>query len=159
MKTFSTPYFKGKELVTYLEERLNTKAGICKLENKKNFSIFSKVIKPLYVFKKVYTSYSFAIANLIIPVGETAHAGFFQKGLGIVPNGKPWKLRCSGVIVHSLVSENGLPISYAFSSYNNKFIYRADLTKVLRPSLFYDDAETCAAGIHFLLNLKDAWEF
>ena len=126
---------------------------------------FYKVVKPLYVFKKT-NSYDGrggcveVITNLIIPVGAVVYA----------PDSAWWvqyldsryrKMRASKAIVHSQALRHGSHRQVDNSRsgyYNYSFIYKNG-TVVKPKERFSYESNQCDSGIHFFLNLADAYHY
>lgn len=170
MKNFNVekaPYLKGKILLAYLYKHLKSNPYSRKLNNSSggnhSHSLFWRTKKPLFVFKKVWTEglNPGAIANFEISVGESIHLPLNIEGTSFVPSElTEWKLRYSGVKVHSLrLCSTGSEVKEAYSMHDESFKYKADPTQILRPTTFSMKPSVCAEGIHFFLNLKDAWEY
>lgn len=113
-----------------------------------------KVHTDLPVFKKVYEHrYYSVIANLIIPKGATIRAGTSSWRH---PKHKR-KMRANRAMVHSLVTrDTHEQTAKAHSNYAINFEYVPG--KVVRPKKRFDwDDVECSTGIHFFLELKDAF--
>lgn len=146
---------KGDALKNYFLEhvKLTSKSG------------FYKVVKPLYVFKKtgaaILSRYynTGVVTNLIIPVGAIVYAP------DCVWEAPQWnsalrKMRASKAIVHSQALCHGKrrQVDNSRSDYCNSFIYKNGA--VVKPwSKFSYESYQCASGIHFFLNLADAYRY
>ena len=154
-KVLTTPYLDLPQQAKYLSKHLESPSDIRCLNTNAVISTFCTVKKPLFVFKRLGDG---VIANLEISLGAKVHANYFIREGKLHPAtwGK-WKLRASAAIVHSLCTRAGEPVKKGFSKYDPEFIYVAHPTKTLEPNAFSMNPDECAAGIHFFLNLKDAW--
>lgn len=116
------------------------------------------VKKDLKVFKKVYAfkNASPCIANLIIPTGAVIYTSTdWDYGCSTVGDRK---MRASRAIVNSIARcQDGLNIDIAYSSYCPSFVYKPG--KILVPNYFDLESDTCTGGIHFFLNLSDAFHY
>lgn len=125
---------------------------------------FYKVVKPLHVFKKTLDHSGWpalrrdVVTNLIIPVGARVYApdcAFLKEGSCDLR-----KMRASKAIVHSQALCHGKrrQVDGSRSAYRGSFIYKNG--KTVKPeksfSMKYD---RCDSGIHFFLNLADAYRY
>lgn len=122
-------------------------------------SEFYKVVKPLYVFKKTYKGGNDVVVNLIIPVGAKIYA----------PDSAGWtvdecsgyrKMRASKAIVHSQALRHGSrrQVDNSRSGHNYSFIYKNGAVVKPEEEFSYESSQ-CASGIHFFLNLADAYHY
>lgn len=117
------------------------------------------VIRDLPVFKKAFrpgTTYS-CIVNLIIPTGALVHSE--HEYWCECSNSDRRKMRASMAKIHTIVRIiDGKVIQKAESVHNYNFHYTSG--KVITPENGFSIADAaCAGGIHFFLNLKDAFEY
>lgn len=136
----------GKELKKYFMEHVEV-FPICG---------FYKVVRPLHVFKKTFSSnYNDSIiTNLIIPIGAVIYVN--DRAWGTKTYVETRKMRASRALVHSsfdLIRKKRIPITY--SEYCSAFQYKEGTTVVPKSEFSYE-SETCDSGIHFFLNLNDA---
>lgn len=118
------------------------------------------VTKNLYVFKKVErhgtNGTQRCIANLIIPVGSTINVS--SDYARNHPNVSLRKMRASCAKVKSIFTcLTGKEVFSASSLYYPSFVYVSGET--ILPGQFFMNYGTCAGGIHFFLNLHDAYYY
>lgn len=152
-QVLSVPYLDVAKQAKHLNKHLDDPYAIRASNTTYTFSVFSKVKKPLFVFKKLANN---LIANLEIPVGQKVHASYIIKNGKLTPWLREWKLRASGAIVHSLCTREGDTRQRGYSKHDGNFVYRPG-PELLKPDNFSLEPDECAGGIHFFLNLKDAW--
>lgn len=114
---------------------------------------FYKVTKELKVFKKLRQE---RIANLVIPVGalvRAPHDAFNPHFCPIVQ-----KMRASNAFVHSISDKSGKAFDVGFSIWDRAFKYRTGSTICPEQGFSMEDL-SCNSGIHFFLNLIDAYEY
>lgn len=118
-----------------------------------------RVTKPLHVFKKTHERMHDAITNLIIPVGAKVHADL--DGFDELCSADLRKMRASeAIVVSSARVRSRKPCKTPpNSSFDPRFKY-VDGT-IVKPfgNPFFNGPGTCAAGIHFFLNLQDALDY
>lgn len=129
----------------------------------KNRSLgFYRVHTDLPVFKKVLSQSlrDHAIANLIIPAGALIFAAERVWSDQTVLHDR--KMRASKAFVHSIVkadydcSNTEIEITRAMSGWAHSFIYAKGQT--VKPLSAFDLYQnTCTSGIHFFLNVRDAY--
>lgn len=132
-----------------IKKQLKNSGNVEHRYDKDHFRIKTNV--PLYGFKKVYLGGIWikeAIVNLIIPPDSV-----------IVCAGSH-KLRTNKAFVHSIVTcENRQEVEKAVSGYDKSFEYRKHALIVPEYGFDRDVVTTCAAGIHFFLDLKGAYNY
>lgn len=117
------------------------------------------VHERLLVFKKVHSKdLNFdRIANLILRPGTVIHAPVSAWQYGEPNRHDKRKMRASMAYIDSIAdSETGRLINSAVSEYDNSFKYVVD--KTVFPEYSFDtSSHICTSGIHFYLNVKDAY--
>lgn len=144
----------GDALKAYFMEHVTPLKGSAMLDMD-----FYRVTKPLHVFKTTH-NYGCTITNLIIPKGAIVYApgGVFQVRLQL---SKYYyrKMRASSAFVHSNYTRGTKKkVREAFSIYSPSFKYKEG-TVVKPKSGFSREHSACDSGIHFFLNLYDAYHY
>lgn len=158
----------GRKLKAYFREHVEPVRG---------FKNIYKVTTPIKAFKQILFecpriltkpgSYNL-ICALSIPVGALVHVDFTpgtrSATLGGWVNFNEQKLRASEAIVHSIYTFSGKRLQVNKSSrskpcsiHDNKFLYWEG--KHLTPESFSMQPTTCAPGIHFFLNFREAFNY
>lgn len=152
-----TPYFSGEELKKYFLSHVQVYPKKSKMSIF-DVSMFYEVYVPIYAFKSLKGK---ALAFLEIPVGAVVHAGYDLRTGDLLPSNSSWKLRASKARVHKIVSQKGKNRTQGRSTHNRNFQYFPNPGRVIKPvgAPFSFEAGECKPGIHFFLNLKDAWKY
>jgi hypothetical protein len=123
---------------------------------------FYRVTRPLHVFKSThqYRDGAFCITNLMIPKGAFIYAPDICFAAGHQPNEYHHrKMRASSASVHSNFTKRTKErVQEASSCYSPIFKYKEG-TKVKPQMPFSHEPHTCDYGIHFFLNLYDAYNY
>lgn len=143
----------GNDLLIYFKRHV-------KPSHDKRFEFYT-VVNDLCVFKKVLVCNNngfktrSGIVNLIIPPGAYVYAP--QCAFEVYANlGLAYrKMRASHACVHSVVTITGQKVKRGYSSYQPEFEYTTGKLVIPQPGFCFD-AQDCAGGIHFFLNLHDA---
>lgn len=119
---------------------------------------FYRVHTDIPAFKKGRTLESDipTIINLIIPAGSVIHAGFQCWDRSGIDNRK---MRATAARVHSIVLKSqSMQVQQCISLKDAGFLYTKG--KLVTPTEKFDYTHTdCASGIHFFLNISDAYYY
>lgn len=140
----------GMDLFEYFNEHVST-------GNIRTAGFFT-LVRPMHVFKKIQYGhhYSAAIANLIIPAGAKVYCP--ENLFSQFSYSYNRKMRASEAHVHSIVTHYHLKtIQEGFSMYDNRFKYKTGENVV--PASFSNRIHTCVSGIHFFMNVSDAFYY
>jgi hypothetical protein len=123
-----------------------------------HFCGFWRVTSPLTAFKKVYGPLSHgAIVNLILPVGAKFYAPSCVWNHTSSRGGR--KMRANRAVTHSIaLIHNGEGLKDARSSFDKDYVYAPGI--VARPKPHFSSAyDQCDPGIHFFLNVVEAFDY
>lgn len=138
----SVPRLRSTNLRAHIEDHAT-------LHARRSHTDVWEVQKPMYVFKSVFVNAQRkCIANLIVPKGAL---------IVTARNLSERKMRASEAFVHSLYDvDKGEWVGKAESHYTCTFKYVPGAT--LRVTNAIQDT-ICAPGIHFFVNIRDAWDY
>lgn len=123
---------------------------------KRDLKAFKKVFYPLSDRSVKNNFGTGCVANLIIPAGSIIHAEPNYGNFSSSMDQRKMRASCAKVVSMARCSD-GLAVNKARSNQDPLFYYTSGQTAI--PTSFSLNPVACSEGIHFFLNLHDAFDY